>query len=235
MLGRIRTLFLLIAFVSTGCGNHDNAWEMAQRDDNPTAFLEFLGKYPDSEYADAARARMEALKEINAWERAKFRNSEAGYAAFMEKYPDSEFGDDVNKRIAGLERDARWAVVKDEDSIEIVAAFLREYPEAPQSEEARELLSALEAREAATASERPGDFRLQLAAFRTARAAENEVRRITALFSETLMGPVYIETPAEGAPSSLLILKSVPMNWSEAQAACETLKSYEQTCLIINR
>jgi hypothetical protein len=98
------------------------------------------------------------------------------------------------------------------------------------------LLSALEAIEAARApAERPGDFRLQLAAFRTARSAESELRRIVALFPDTLIGPVRIQTPAEGNLNPRFILKSVPMSKPEAQAACETLKRYRQTCLIIDR
>jgi hypothetical protein len=229
-------IFLLTIFALTACGNDESAWDMAQRDDSPTGYLEFLAKFPKSTHAAEARTRMEDLKEIKAWERAEFRGNEAGFNSFIEKYPDSEHIALAHERIEALQRDAEWAIAQDADSIEVVTAFLRRYPEAPQAGEAQELLTTLEKIQAAERpAERAGNYRLQLAAFKTARSADNEVRRLVALLPETLMGPVRIETPIDGDVNPMFVLKSVPMTWVEAQTACETLRKNRQTCLVINR
>jgi hypothetical protein len=234
-MGRL-TISLLTVLLLSACGNDDKAWQMAGRDDTPTAYLEFLAKYPESAHASQARARMEDLKEIKAWERAEFKNNEAGYQSFIEKYPESEYVASAETHLAEFQRDAEWVAAQDADSIELVAEFLSRYPDAPQAEEAKELLLTLEKiRAAEEPTERAGDFRVQLAAFRTAKAADIEVRRLVELFPEALLGPVRIETPDKDGGSSMFLLKSVPMTWAEAQATCTTLEKLQQVCLIINK
>jgi hypothetical protein len=230
------TIILLSLLLLSACDNDKRAWEVAERDDTATAYLEFLAKYPQSAFADEARTRMEDLKEIKAWERAEFRNNEAGFSSFIEKYPQSEFASSAQERIVALKRDEEWAVTQDAESIELLTVFLERYPDAPQAAEAREILDTLEKVKAAEApAEREGDFRVQLAAFRTAKAADNEVRRLVGLFPETLLGPVRIETPTDDDPRPMFRLKSVPMTWAEAQNTCATLEKRRQPCLVINR
>lgn len=233
-------LWVPLAFLALGgCENPDRAWEIAERDDTPTAYLEYLAKYPDSEFAESARERIEALGKIRAWERTQFRDTEAGYAAFIEKFPDSDFVADAQERILNIQRDEAWAVAQDADSAEVIAAFLEEYPDAPQASEARELMSAIEAAEALrkppVPTERAGDYRLQLASFRTAKAAETELRRLVVLFPNALLGPITIHPPREDDKNPVFVLKSVPMSNEEAQAACRKLKKLKQVCLIVER
>ena len=182
---QIRALFILTILALSACDNPDKAWRMTQRDDTPDAYLQFLAKYPDSEQAGAARARIVALKEVRAWERAEFRNNEEAYRAFIEKFPTGEYAAKAHNRITGLKRDNAWAIAQEAESKEVVTAFLRDYPDAPEAKQARELLAELEKIEKPPRpTERPGDFRLQLAAFRTAKGAEQEVRRLVALFPD---------------------------------------------------
>jgi hypothetical protein len=233
-------LWVPLAFLALGgCENPDRAWEIAERDDTPRAYLEYLAKYPDSEFAEPARERIEALGEIRAWERTQFRDTEAGYAAFIEKFPDSAFVADAQNQILNIQRDEAWAVAQDADSAEVIAAFLKEFPDAPQTSEALELMSAIEAaevpRKPAVPVERAGDYRLQLASFRTAKAADTELRRLVALFPDALLGPITIRTPHDGDANPMFVLKSVPMSNEEAQAVCRQLKKLKQVCLIVER
>jgi hypothetical protein len=235
-----RYVLILTGLILGACGNPDKAWQLAERDDTPTAYLEFLAKYPDGEKADQARARIEALKVIRAWERAEFKADESSYRNFIEKYPDSEFAARAKDRILIMQRDADWQAVLDNRSDDDVVAFLERYPDAPQTDEARELLAMLRAEQAALLEERPpperdGNFRIQLAVFQTAAAAASEVRRLSALFPDTFLGPVHIETPQERGSGKLFRLLSVPMTGEEARAACDQLKKRRQDCLIINR
>lgn len=232
-----RQYFLILATLILGaCSNPDKAWQQAERDDTPTAYLEFLAKYPDGEKADAARARLEALKAIRAWERAEFKADENRYREFIEKFPDSEFAATAAERILTMQREADWQIVLDTPSDAVVVAFLERYPDAPQSEEAREILSTLQVEIVEEPPpERDGNFRLQLAVFRTPAAADSEVRRLTALFPDALLGPIRIETPQEHGSGRLFRLLSVPMTGEEARAACDRLKEKRQDCMLINR
>jgi hypothetical protein len=212
---------------------------MAERDDTPTAYLEFLAKYPDSEFAEMARERIEALKESGAWERAQFRDTQPGYTGFIEKFPDSAFVADAQQKLLELQRDDAWAIAQAADSAEVLTAFLRDYPNAPQTEQAQELMAELEATRArempVAPTERPGDSRIQLASFHTALAADTELRRLVVLFPDALLGPITIQSPREGDSNPMFVLKTVPMTQEEAQTACRKLTELEQVCLIVKR
>ena len=233
-----RIVFSLLLLLVTACDNPDKAWELAEREDTNQAYLEFLAKYPQGELADRARARMAALREIRAWDRAQFRDRIPNYQRFVEDYPDSEFVEPAQARIGELERDAEWRGVRAADSIEVLESFLERYPDAPQAEEARQLIVALTPPEPEVEPgpppERPGDFRVQVGTFRTPAAAEQELRRLVALFAETLLGPVRIHTPEEHGGRRFL-LKTVPMTYQEATGACDALRAAGQDCFIVNR
>ncbi|MGI9341610.1 MAG: SPOR domain-containing protein [Gammaproteobacteria bacterium] len=233
-------IFIALVLLS-GCADPQKDWELASRDDSPEALLEFLAKHPDSEQAELARQRIGELKVIRAWERAEFKATEEAYAGFVDKYPDSEFVTQAQMRIADIERDRQWVLVADAGTGNALREFLANYPDAPQAEEAQALLVEVELAEqaalaAATPKERPGAFRLQLAAFRTPASAEQEVRRLVELFPNELLGPVRIETPAERTNgSSLFLLKTVPMSGTEAREVCALLQARKQQCMVVNR
>ncbi len=224
------------AWLLLSCANSEKDWNLASRDDSQNAYLEFLAKHPNSKYAEQARKRIDELKVIRAWERAQFKDSLTAYQAFIDKYTDSEYAAAARARAREIQRDERWERIRAGGNRKAIEAFLEEYPDAPQSAEADSMLTAIaQAEAAARPKERPGRFRLQLAAFKTAAAAEREVRRLVALAPEILLGPVRIETPVPGGPSKMFLLKSVPMTGAEARNACAALKKLGQNCLIINR
>ena len=227
-----RFLMLSIILLLVSCANPDKDWQLASRDDSQNAYLEFLAKHPDSQFADQARLRISELKVIHAWERAEFKDTLTGYAAFLKNHADSEFVPAANQRVRELQRDEEWeSIGANKVALE---SFIAEYPDAPQAVEARaQLDTILAAEEAAKPRERPGNFRLQLAAFRTVAAAEAELRRLVELAPDTLLGPIRIEAPAND--QGMFILKSVPMNSTEAREACARLIKIGQNCLIINR
>ncbi|MFW2405385.1 MAG: SPOR domain-containing protein [Gammaproteobacteria bacterium] len=239
MIRRAALAALLITLY--GCVDPEKDWELASRDDSPETYLEFLAKHPDTPQADLARERIQALKVIRAWERAEYKDSEETYFDFIKKYPDSEFAANANARIAEIERDRQWEFAQEAATSEALSAFVATYPEAPQRAEADEMLEELRlielaALEAATPKERPGDFRLQLAAFRTPASAEQELRRLVSLFPTELLGPVLIETPADRDNGrKLFLLKTAPMTAEEARATCDLLKSRKQQCMVINK
>jgi len=229
-------VLLLAAVVLAGCADPDKDWQLAARDDSPETYLEFLAKHPDSEQADLARARIQALKVIRAWERAEFKDSEDAYAKFVQKHPDSEFVAEATARIDAIQQARQWEFVTEIATAEALTGFISTYPEAPERAEAEAMLAEIRlAEEAARPKERPGAFRLQLAAFRSAGAAEAELRRLIEMFPTELHGPIRIATPAEQGNGELFLLKTVPMSGAEARETCALLKSRRQQCMIINK
>jgi len=231
-----RFIIFFISLILISCASPEKDWRLAERDDSQNAYLEFLAKHPDSEFAEQARLRIDELKIIRAWERAEFKDTITAYQTFLDKYGDSEYAAAAREHVREFQRDEHWERVRADGSKQMVEAFLKEYPDAPQLAEAQSMLTAIaEAEEAARPKERPGNFRLQLAAFKTAIAAEQELRRLVALAPETLLGPVRIESPNQDSVSNMFLLKSVPMTGVEARDACAALKKIGQDCLIINR
>jgi len=237
----VRYAIIAGVILLTSCANPEKDWELASRDDSPETYLQFLAKHPDSAQAELARDRMQELTIIRAWERAEFKDTEEAYAAFIEKHPSSEFVPEGEVRIVAIQRDAQWELVSESGSTEALEGFIKTYPNAPQEPDAEALLIEIKlaeraAIEAATPIERPGAFRLQLAAFRTPAAADAELRRLIALFPTELLGPIRIETPADRNNSGrMFLLKTVPMNGAEARETCALLQDRGQNCLVINR
>jgi len=237
----VRYAIMVGVLLLTSCANPEKDWELASRDHSTETYLEFLAKHPASEQAALARDRIQELKIIRAWERAKFKDSEDAYASFIEKNPDSEFVIESEARIIAIQSDAQWELASESGSTEALEEFIKTYPNAPQQPEAEaqliELkLAELAAIEAAKPKERPGAFRLQLAAFRTPAAAAAELRRLIALFPTELLGPVRIETPEDrNNGGSMFLLKTVPMTGVEAREVCALIQGRGQNCLIINR
>ena len=238
MPSRLTCLLLLACLLLAGCDNPEKAWELAERENTNQGYLEFLARYPDGELADRARTRMQRLKLERAWERAEFRDRIDNYERFLNDYPDSEFSAGARLRIYELRRDEAWDVAVDDESIAALESFLEVYPDAPQVDEARQLIAALQPPppppEALPPPERPGDFRLQVGAFRTAAAAETEVRRLDTAFGEIFLGPIRIVTPVEHTGSRFL-LRTVPLSMTEARGMCEELEQRGQVCFIVNK
>lgn len=233
-----RVLAMLLWLGLAACSNPEKAWEIAAREDTSEGYLQFLAQYPDGEFAELARERMDALKESRSWERAQFRDRLEDYRRFVENYPASEFAPAAQARIREMQRDAAWSAAEDSDDVAVLESFLERFPDAPQAAAARRLIAALAVEPEPAAPTPPpepvGDFRVQLGAFRTAAAAEREVRRLVASFADALPTPVRIETPVENGRRWFL-LKSRPLDGPAARAACEALSAAGQQCVIINR
>lgn len=71
------------------------AWTAAQKQDNCTAYRNFLRKFPAGDFADNAGLKIEpcdALDQmITDWESAKATNSCEGYQSFMDTYPNTNY------------------------------------------------------------------------------------------------------------------------------------------------
>ncbi len=234
-----QALILLIGILLlAACNSPDSAWQTAEREDTITAYLEFLARYPDGELADRARERILVVKENSAWEHVEFKDNLNNYASFLKEFPDTDRRPMIAERTAELELQAAWKLAQGTNTIKGYQLFIDGHPDVSLAVEAEGLIAELIAAqepEEVVITERAGNFRVQLGTFRTVAAAEIELRRLVALFPDTLIGPPWIETPEHGGGGKVYRLKTVPMTGEEARASCAALKRFRQDCLVINR
>ncbi|HQJ09281.1 MAG TPA: hypothetical protein PLF54_09800, partial [Deltaproteobacteria bacterium] len=107
----MRKIFFILYFVlglvfMVGCASMDSAYMKATREDSIKSYERFLKSYPKSPYAEAAKSRLEALKEEKAFPEAEAANSIAAYTAFYERFPDGKLGEEARKRASASDREA---------------------------------------------------------------------------------------------------------------------------------
>jgi len=120
---------LIISLCLIGCAATQEDWEKAQAEDTAQAYREFLEKHPSSEWADAAKHKMEAAD----WQRAENLNIFQIYQEFLAKYPSSEYAETAKQKMEKFE----WWKAEKTNTIEAYQDFLTKYPSGEFSQMAR--------------------------------------------------------------------------------------------------
>jgi len=84
---------VLIVLLAAGCATMQNRWKDAQSANSIAAYDAFLNRYSKGEFADEARARLEALY----LQKAKNTNTIEAYQRFLERYPHGKPADEARK------------------------------------------------------------------------------------------------------------------------------------------
>ena len=113
-----KCLVFIIILILSGCATVKNDFEQASRIDSIPAYEKFLKKHPNTEFEQAAQARVRELEEQEekekkrqakleqgAWENAKEQNSISSYAEFLNSYSDSNYSFDAKNSIKTLIRE----------------------------------------------------------------------------------------------------------------------------------
>jgi len=239
---------LIIIALLAGCDTREKDWEAARQADSIAAYEEFLEQHPDGEYTDTARERIAGLRQQEAWDSARDADSVEAYQAFLDEHPDSEQAAQADARISDLKRADRWAQLRNSTEIAQLEAFVRRYRNSEEAAQARERIAQLEAEaeaeaeararaeaEARAAAEaaRQGDYRVQLAAFRSEGPASAGAQRIQERYA-SLLGDANIEVVAPEQGSSFFRLVTSRLGAEEARSLCGSLKEQGQDCLVVN-
>lgn len=86
-------LMVLLVLLTFGCATMQNRWKDAQLANSISAYEAFLSRYSKGEFADEARARLEALY----LQKAKDTNTVEAYKGFLERYPHGKPADEARK------------------------------------------------------------------------------------------------------------------------------------------
>ena len=132
-LSRILALSLVLAVL--GCAATKRDWDHAQQLNTVESYQSFLRKYPQSEFAVEAKARIEELN----WIEAQQLNTEDSYQAFLGKYSQSKFAVEARRRLD----DICFRQATAENTPTSYAEFLKRFPNSEKSQEARRRLLRL--------------------------------------------------------------------------------------------
>ncbi len=209
---------LALTALLLGCGSIEADWQQATSAGTITAYQDFLKNHPNGERADEARNRIRRLEDDQAWMAAMQTNTEASYQQYLRARRDGAHAEEARDHIAGLQRAAAWKSAQAQGSASALQAFLQQYPQGPEADAARAQLEKLN-----------NQYRVQLAAFRSRRAAQHDRDRLQSRFRNVLHGVVVIPT----TPADKYQVTSDLMSESDAHSLCAKLKKAHQTCKVV--
>lgn len=247
----LRLLAAVIAMAAlSACSTPESDWQKAEAENTEAAYLAFLEKHPDGEWAQKAQAQLDAIEDSRDWENAQAAGAVEAYNNYLLAHPTGAHMGEARQRISELETEAAWQAAQTAGTREALEDFLLRYADTPQAELARGQLAALAppppppppkpaakkpaaAKPAASAPAIPkGNHQVQLGAFSTLAKAQSEKARIEKRFKATV-GSLVIEKPS--GSDKVWRVKSAGMTESAARSACQKLKSAGQDCVVVRR
>jgi len=216
----LRGMALLTVIVLLACSSSESDWKKADAQGTLAAYQSFLKDHPNNAHADQARDRIYALVDEQAWADAQKTNTLESFQTYLQKQPKGVHSAEAHDGIAAFERSAAWKVARASATATALQEFLEKYPQGPEADQARTQLQTLKA----------GEYRLQLAAFRSQREAETARAKLQARYGKELREVTVVPaTP----PDKLNRMESAPMTLEDAQSTCAKLKKEHRHCEIV--
>jgi len=129
-------------------------WNQTGRGRDAAGLRAYLGRYPNGDYADAARQRLaeiEAEQERQAdsayWNQTGRGQDEAGLRAYLGRYPNGEFSELARQRLDSImaQRESQaWQLARSRDNVEGYRSYLNDYPNSANAAQARQRLAQLQ-------------------------------------------------------------------------------------------
>lgn len=110
-------------------------YQVASFQDSVAAYQGFANRFPQSEYAAAARERIRVLQEDDVWQAAVTDSGIESYRSYIRVYPDGKHLDVAKQRTTEL-ADGIWKGISGTRSEAEVLKFLKEYPETSKRSDA---------------------------------------------------------------------------------------------------
>jgi hypothetical protein len=118
---KLKGIVLLLAIIVCSCNTIERDWDIALTINTVDSYEEFIKKYPESDFTNEAKTKVEYLE----WEKAVQQNVIAVYEKFMTKYPESAYINEAKEKIESLE----WEKATNENNITSYRVFVNKYPE----------------------------------------------------------------------------------------------------------
>ncbi|HHS14183.1 MAG TPA: hypothetical protein ENN03_10520 [bacterium] len=88
----------IVSLLLVHCTTEQKSWEMTKVSDTPSAYEDFLEKYPQSQFADSARFLIEKMH----FDQARAANTKQAYNNFLKNHPESLLAKEARYRIKNL-------------------------------------------------------------------------------------------------------------------------------------
>ncbi len=236
-------LLLLIG----GCSREQQDWRSAEAADTIESYEQFIQRHPDSELTTQARSRVAQLGEERDWERAASADNVDAYRQFLEDHPNGKWAQEARIRIENFS-------LGQQASVDALKQAGNAAPPAPAAGgEARTAAAAPAASSAATPKPVPaaggsgtapsgraksgsdggGSFGIQLGAFGSEAAANNQWQKLTARFGPELAGLEEHVVAADTPSGRIYRLQATVGDQGRARTLCESLRKRSQACLVV--
>ncbi len=127
-----RSILVFALLLLSACSPEQSRWDETSVQDSEAAYLAFLSEFPEGNYADSARLRIET---IHLTEAVAERTLDA-YEAFLTQHPQGLFSDSVRY----LREAAHFASAEASGEIAALTDFLERFPDGHFAESAQGIL-----------------------------------------------------------------------------------------------
>jgi cell division septation protein DedD len=257
--GKVAALMIFLS-LAAACSREQQDWRSAEASDTVEGYGRFLERHPDSELATEAHTRIAQLAEDREWQRAASADSADAYRQFLGQHPNGKWAQEARIRIQnfalnGLPPDGRpvaesagTAAVTNAPSAGPGTTTAVASPGELASAPAATQISPGEAVRAAPSdqasrgelaqaaapgapSPRTTGYAIQLGAFASESAANNEWQQLTARFGAQLRGLPPHVVPANTTTGPLFRLQAQVADEAQARTLCDMLRKQSQPCV----
>jgi hypothetical protein len=99
---RVLIYIVVISLIISGCATEENAWQKAADDNTIESYKTFLKEYPEGEFAEKAKIRIEIFEDKLSWEAALENNTIQSYENYLSSFPRGAFTGKANSVILDM-------------------------------------------------------------------------------------------------------------------------------------
>jgi hypothetical protein len=211
------TCWAALLLLLTACGSAQNDWNQARTADTVAAYEAFIDKHPNTPQSVQAHQQIAALNDEQAWAQALQANTAESFQSYLQQRPSGLHADQARDRIGSIERMNAWYAASSVGSTDALQDFMQKYPHGPEANQARARLAKLTG------------YRVELAALRSEKQAEEARDRLQGKYGDILGSVVVVP----GADAGHLLVLSADMGPDEARSACAKLREAHLSCEVI--
>jgi len=201
----------------TACGSTQMDWNQARAMNTVAAYEAFIDKHPNTPESVEAHQQIATLNDAWAWAQALRASSLDSFESYLQQWSSGLHAPEARARIDTMERTDAWYAASLAGSTEALQDFLEKYPQGPLADQARARLARLTG------------FRVELAALRSEKQAEEARERLQGKYGD-ILGTVVVVLSADASQHLVL---SADMGPEEARSACAKLKEANLGCAVI--
>ncbi len=118
-------------------------WAKAKSIETIASLQQFLAVYPDGQFAEAAKIKINTTKAENAWRKIENSNKVLDFARYKKQFPNSKYAAEAQQRLLIAEEDEIWNKAKRANMISRYERYLDIYPNGRYVIEAKAVINTM--------------------------------------------------------------------------------------------